>query len=406
MPLAGEVCNLAYFQNLFFMTHNYDWLDTEREALEQAGLRRHLRTVMSAPTGTINLDGRDVVLLGSNNYLGLSTHPKVIAAAVEATQTFGTGASGSRLISGNNELYTTLETNLAKVKGTEAALVFSSGYAANTSIIRVLASEGDLVLSDALNHASIIDGCRLSRATKKVYQHCDMEHLKVLLSESTTFRRRLIVTDGVFSMDGDIAPLPDICDLAAEHDAMVLIDDAHGFGVLGEDGSGTVAHFGLEGRDLIQMGTLSKAIGALGGYIAGNHTLIELLINRARGFIFTTGLPPATLAAANAALDVMRSSPDLRRRLFLHAKCLKTALINLGYTLLPSETQILPVVLGSPQRATSVAEALLAEGVFAPAIRPPAVPPDTSRLRLTVMATHTEAELQQAIAGFAKVKDL
>ena len=325
MPLAGEVCNLAYFQNLFFMTHNYDWLDTEREALEQAGLRRHLRTVMSAPTGTINLDGRDVVLLGSNNYLGLSTHPEVIAAAVEATQTFGTGAGGSRLISGNNELYTTLETNLAKVKGTEAALVFSSGYAANTSIIRVLADEGDLVLSDALNHASIIDGCRLSRATKKVYQHCDMEHLKVLLSESTTFRRRLIVTDGVFSMDGDIAPLPDICDLAAEHDAMVLIDDAHGFGVLGEDGSGTVAHFGLEGGDLIQMGTLSKAIGALGGYIAGNHTLIELLINRARGFIFTTGLPPATLAAANAALDVMRSSPDLRRRLFLHAKCLKTA---------------------------------------------------------------------------------
>ena len=406
MPLAGEVCNLAYFQNLFFMTHNYDWLDTEREALEQAGLRRHLRTVMSAPTGTINLDGRDVVLLGSNNYLGLSTHPEVIAAAVEATQTFGTGASGSRLISGNNELYTTLETNLAKVKGTEAALVFSSGYAANTSIIRVLAGEGDLVLSDALNHASIIDGCRLSRATKKVYQHCDMEHLKVLLSESTTFRRRLIVTDGVFSMDGDIAPLPDICDLAAEHDAMVLVDDAHGFGVLGEDGSGTVAHFGLEGKDIIQMGTLSKAIGALGGYMAGSHALIELLINRARGFIFTTGLPPATLAAANAALDVMRSSPDLRQRLFSYAKCLKTALIDLGYTLLLSETQILPVVLGSPQRATSVAEALLVEGVFAPAIRPPAVPPDTSRLRLTVMATHTETEIQQAIAAFAKVKDL
>ena len=406
MPLAGEVCNLAYFQNLFFMTHNYDWLDTERETLEQAGLRRHLRTVMSAPTGTINLDGRDVVLLGSNNYLGLSTHPEVIAAAVEATQTFGTGASGSRLISGNNELYTTLETNLAKVKGTEAALVFSSGYAANTSIIRVLAGEGDLVLSDALNHASIIDGCRLSRATKKVYQHCDMEHLKVLLSESTTFRRRLIVTDGVFSMDGDIAPLPDICDLAAEHDAMVLVDDAHGFGVLGEDGSGTVAHFGLEGKDIIQMGTLSKAIGALGGYIAGSHALIELLINRARGFIFTTGLPPATLAAANAALDVMRSSPELRQRLFSYAKCLKTALIDLGYTLLLSETQILPVVLGSPQRATSVAEALLVEGVFAPAIRPPAVPPDTSRLRLTVMATHTETEIQQAIAAFAKVKDL
>ena len=383
--------------------HNYDWLDTEREALEQVGLLRHLRTVMSAPTGTMNLDGRDVVLLGSNNYLGLSTHPKVIAAAVEATRTFGTGASGSRLISGNSELYITLEANLAEAKGTEAALVFSSGYAANTSVIPVLAGEGDLILSDALNHASIIDGCRLSRATKKVYRHCDVGHLKTLLSESPAFQRRLIVTDGVFSMDGDIAPLPDICDLAAQHDAMVLVDDAHGFGVLGKDGSGTVAHFGLEGEDVIQMGTLSKAVGALGGYIAGSRALIELLINRARGFIFTTGLPPATLAAANAALDVMRSEPELRERLFSHAKRLKTALIDLGYTLLPSQTQILPVILGSPQRATRVAEALLISGVFAPAIRPPAVPTGTSRLRLTVMATHTEAEIRQAIAEFTSV---
>ena len=382
---------------------SHDWLDTECTALEQAGLRRHLRTVMSAPTGTINLDGRDVVLLGSNNYLGLSTHPEVSAAAVAATRNFGTGASGSRLISGNSELYTTLETNLAKMKNTEAALVFSSGYTANTSIIPVLAGEGDLILSDALNHASIIDGCRLSRATKKVYRHCDVEHLKTLSSESATFRRRLIVTDGVFSMDGDIAPLPDIYEVATHYNAMLLVDDAHGFGVLGKDGSGTVAHFGLEGTDIIRMGTLSKAVGALGGYIAGSRALIELLINKARGFIFTTGLPPATLAAANAALDVMRSSPELRQRLFSHARCLKTALTDLGYTLLPSETQILPVVFGSPQQATSIADALLAEGVFAPAIRPPAVPPDTSRLRLTVMATHTEAEIQQAIAGFTAV---
>ena len=388
------------------MTHNYDWLETEVTTLEDAGLRRHLRTVMSAPTGTIKLDGRDVVLLGSNNYLGLSTHPQVIAAAVEATQTFGTGASGSRLISGNSERYTTLETNLATTKNTEAALVFSSGYAANTSVIPSLASEGDLILSDALNHASIIDGCRLSRATKKVYRHCDVEHLKSLLSESTPFRRRLIVTDGVFSMDGNIAPLPDIYNLAAEYEAMLLVDDAHGFGVLGEDGRGTVAHFGLENRGIIQMGTLSKATGALGGYIAGSHALIELLINKARGFIFTTGLPPATLAAANAALNVMRSSPHLRQRLFLHARTLKTALIDLAYTLLPSETQILPVVFGNPQRATSVADALLTEDVFAPAIRPPSVPPGTSRLRLTLMATHTEAEIQQAIAGFAEVNRL
>ena len=380
-----------------------NWLDVERATLEQAGLRRHLRTVRSAPTGTINLDGRDVVLLGSNNYLGLSTHPKVIAAAVEATRAFGTGASGSRLISGNSERYTSLETNLAETKGTEAALVFSSGYAANTSVIPVLAGEGDLILSDALNHASIIDGCRLSRATKGVYRHCDMEHLKSLLSKSHAFQRRLIVTDGVFSMDGDIAPLPDICDLAAAHDAMVLVDDAHGFGVLGKNGSGTLAHFGLEAENIIQMGTLSKAVGALGGYIAGSHALIEVLVNRARGFIFTTGLPPATVAAADAALDVMRSEPQLRQRLFSHAKRLKRVLLDLGYTLLPSETQILPVVLGSPQRATDVGEALLTEGVFAPAIRPPAVPTGTSRLRLTVMATHTEAEIQRAMDAFAAV---
>ena len=378
-----------------------DWLETEYAALKQAGLSRHLRTVMSAPTGRIILDGREVINLASNNYLGLSTHPKVLDAAVEATRAFGTGASGSRLISGNSELYATLEAALAKAKGTEAALVFSSGYAANTGVIPVLAGERALILSDALNHASIIDGCRLSRATKKVYRHCDVAHLKALLAESAGFQRRLIITDGVFSMDGDIAPLPDICEVAAQHDAMVLVDDAHGFGVLGENGGGTVAHFGLQPQGIIQMGTLSKAIGGLGGYIAGSRALIALLINRARGFIFTTGLPPATLAAATAALNIMRSSPELRHRLLSHAKRLKTALVELGFDLLPSETQILPVVLGSPQRAVQVAETLLSAGVFAPAIRPPAVASGTSRLRVTVMASHTDVDIEQAIDAFA-----
>ncbi len=384
----------------------HDWLQTEYTELEQAGLLRHLRTVMSPPTGVITLDGNYVVNLGSNNYLGLSTHPRVMSAAASAAMVYGAGASGSRLLSGNSELYTTLEANLAKTKGTEAALVFSSGYAANTSIIPVLAGEGDLILSDALNHASIIDGCRLSRATKKVYRHCDVEHLKTLLAESSDFRRRLIVTDGVFSMDGDIAPLPDIYELAKEYNAMLLVDDAHGFGVLGKDGSGTVAHCGLEGQDIIQMGTLSKAIGGLGGYVAGHRVLIDLLINRARGFIFTTGLPPATLSAADAALNVMRSSRNLRCHLLNHAETMKTALTDLGYTLLPSETQILPVIIGEPQRATDVAEALLAEDVFAPAIRPPAVPAGTSRLRVTVMATHTDSDIEHALDGFANVRHL
>lgn len=381
----------------------YDWLQTEYAELEEAGLARHLRTVMSAPTGTFKLDGRDVVNLGSNNYLGISTHPHVIAAAIEATKLYGTGASGSRLITGNSELYTKLENNLAETKGTETALVFSSGYTTNTSIIPILAGEDDLILSDALNHASIIDGCRLSRATKKVYRHCDVEHLKTLLLECSEFRRRLIVTDGVFSMDGDIAPLQDIYEVATNYDAMLLVDDAHGFGVLGKDGSGTVSHCGLDGQDIIQMGTLSKAIGGLGGYVAGSRVLIDLLINRARGFIFTTGLPPATLAAADAALNVMRSSHDLRKRLLKHAETLKTVLTDLGYTLLPSQTQIIPVILGEPQCATDVAETLLADGVFAPAIRPPAVQAGTSRLRVTVMATHTDTEIQQALHGFKNV---
>lgn len=384
--------------------HTDDWLQTEYTELKNAGLFRHLRTVMRAPSGTINLDGHEVILLGSNNYLGLSIHPQVIAAAVAATEEFGTGSSGSRLISGNSVLYTSLETNLAKTKGTEAALVFSSGYAANTSIIPVLAGENDLILSDELNHASIIDGCRLSRATKKIYRHCDVEHLQNLLTESSDFRRRLIITDGVFSMDGDIAPLSDIYKVAMNHEAMLLVDDAHGFGVLGKDGSGTVAHFGLQGEDIIQMGTLSKAIGGLGGYVASSRTLIDLLINRARGFIFTTGLPPAILAAADAALKVMRSTPKLRQRLLKNAETLKTALIDIGYTLLPSQTQILPVMLGEPQRATEVAEALLLKGIYAPAIRPPAVPTGSSRLRVTVMAKHTDVEIHKAINGFADVQ--
>ncbi|MDE0635047.1 MAG: 8-amino-7-oxononanoate synthase [Candidatus Poribacteria bacterium] len=384
----------------------YNWLQTEYAELEQAGLLRRLRTVMSPPTNTITLDGHYVVNLGSNNYLGLSTHPRVISAAASAVMVYGAGASGSRLLSGNMHAYTTLETNLAEIKRTEAALVFSSGYAANTSIIPVLAGEGDLILSDALNHASIIDGCRLSRATKKIYRHCDVEHLKTLLAESSDFRQRLIVTDGVFSMDGDIAPLQDIYEIALNYNAMLLVDDAHGFGVLGKDGSGTVAHCGLEGRDIIQMGTLSKAIGGLGGYVAGSRVLIDLLINRARGFIFTTGLPPATLAAADAALKVMRSSRNLRRQLLKHAETMKDALTNLGYTLLPSETQILPVILGEPQRATDVAEALLAADVFAPAIRPPAVPAGTSRLRVTVMATHTDLDIEHALYGFENVRHL
>ena len=380
------------------------WLKSELDQLNQAGLLRSLRSVMTAPTGRILLDGREVVLLGSNNYLGLSVHPVVIEAAATAVQQYGTGASASRLMSGNCQLYTELETKIAKAKGTEAALVFGSGYLANIGTIPVLAGNDDLILSDALNHASIIDGCRLSQATKQIYRHCDVEHLGSLLAQSAKFRRRLIVTDGVFSMDGDIAPLPEICALAEQYDATVMVDDAHGFGVLGETGGGAIEHFGLENRGVIQMGTLSKAIGGLGGYIAGSTPLIDFLMNRARGFIFTTGLPPATLAGASAAIDVSRSTPELRQRLSANVLLLKNALLEKGFQLLPSQTQILPLLLGSVDVATRFAEVLLSHGVYAPAIRPPTVPEGTSRLRISVIASHTTEDLEKAVEGFAAAR--
>jgi 8-amino-7-oxononanoate synthase len=384
--------------------HKEHWLKSELDQLHQAGLWRSLRSVTTAPTGRVLLDGRDVILLGSNNYLGLSVHPIVTEAAVTAARKYGTGASASRLMSGNCDLYTELESKIAKVKETEAALVFGSGYLANIGTIPVLAGDGDLILSDALNHASLIDGCRLSHATKQIYRHCDIEHLESLLTQSTKFRRRLIVTDGIFSMDGDIAPLPEICELADRYDAMVMVDDAHSFGVLGEKGGGTVEHFGLENRGVIQMGTLSKAVGGLGGYVAGSADLINFLVNRARSFIFTTGLPPATLAAASAALDVIRSTPELRRRLSSNVLLLKNALLEKGFQLLPSETQILPLILGAADVASRFAEVLLSHGVYAPAIRPPTVPEGTSRLRLSVIASHTPEDLEIAVEGFVAAR--
>ena len=376
------------------------WLKSELAQLNQAGLSRSLRSVMTAPTGRTLLDGREVILLGSNNYLGLSVHPIVVEAAATAVQKYGTGASASRLMSGNCHLYTELEAKIAEAKGTEAALVFGSGYIANIGTIPVLAGESDLILSDALNHASIIDGCRLSQATKQIYRHCDVEHLESLLAQSMNFRHRLIVTDGVFSMDGDIAPLPEICGLAERYDATVMVDDAHSFGVLGETGGGTIEHFGLENRGVIQMGTLSKAIGGLGGYVAGSTALIDFLINRARGFIFTTGLPPATLAGASAAIDVIRSNPELRQRLFSNVLLLKNSLLERGFQLLPSQTQILPLILGAADVASRFAEVLLSQGVYAPAIRPPTVPEGTSRLRISVIASHTTEDLETAVKGF------
>ena len=382
-----------------------NWIQAELDCLHKAGRQRFLRTVMTAPTGRVVLDGREVIVLGSNNYLGLSTHPKVIEAAVAAVREYGTGASGSRLLTGNCRLYTNLESKIAESKGTEAALAFSSGYLANIGTIAAMAGDGDLILSDALNHASIIDGCRLSKANTQIYQHRDIDHLESLLTQSADFRRKLIVTDGVFSMDGNIARLPDICGLADRYNAMVIVDEAHSFGVLGQSGGGVVEHFGLENRAVIQTGTLSKAIGGLGGYVAGSRKLIDLLINRARSFIFSTGLPPATLAAASAAIDVMRSTPKLRGRLFANSRQMATALSETGFQCLSTETQILPLILGSAEVTSRFAEMLLDHGVYAPAVRPPTVPEGTGRLRISAMATHTPEDIEGAIGAFNAVID-
>ena len=378
---------------------NHDcWIEDKIAQLRQKNLWRSLRSIESTPLGRAKIDGKEIVLLGSNNYLGLSAHPQVIEAAKNALTEFGTGSSGSRLTTGNLNLYTKLERKIASLKQTEAAIVFSSGYLANTGVIPALAVEGDLILSDELNHASIVDGCRLSKAGKSIYLHSDLNHLEHLLKDASGYQRRWIITDGIFSMDGDIAPLPDIYDLTRQYDARLIVDDAHGLGVLGKKGSGTVEYFGLSAnQDIIQIGTLSKAVGGLGGYVATRKNLVELLINQARSFIFSTGLPPATLAAAATAVDIIPSCVSVRQNLLKNAQNLQNALHQNGFDFLLNETQIIPLIIGPAKRALHFSEVLFEHGVYAPAIRPPTVPEGTSRLRMSVIASHTENDMQKVI---------
>ena len=373
----------------------------ELERLDQDHLLRKLPVIESSPTGRILMAGREIILLASNNYLGLSTEPTVVKAAQDALDKYGTGASGSRLLSGNLDLYQKLEYRISTLKETEAALVFSSGYQANLGLISTLCQADDLILSDALNHASIIDGCRLSKAQRLIYNHCDPDHLQDLLSNASAATNRWIITDGVFSMDGNLAPLPEILDLANRFDAYVIIDDAHGFGVLGTNGGGITSHFSLTDSRLIHVGTLSKAVGGLGGYVAGPQVLIDLLINQARSFIFTTGLPPSVIATAIAAIDLIAISPERRQRLLNHAEYLRHQLRQLGLQIPAGKAQIVPVIIGAAEQAKQLADQLLNLGLFAPAVRPPTVPPNTARLRLSPIATHTDADLQTIVQAFA-----
>lgn len=379
------------------------FLQDELDELKREGVYRDLRVVQGEQKARTVIDGKEVINLSSNNYLGLTTHPRLRQAAIAAVEKYGAGSGAVRTIIGTMTLHQELEEKIAKFKHTEAALVFQSGFTANTGVIPAVVGKGDVVISDELNHASIIDGCRLSRADIKRYPHRDMDGLKKALEESQGYRRKLVITDGVFSMDGDIAPLPDIVELADRYGAMVMVDDAHASGVLGRNGRGTVDHFNLHGRVDIQVGTLSKAIGVLGGYVAGPKVLRDWLIQRARPFLFSTSHPPAVAAACIAAFDVLLEEPQLIDRLWENARYFKAGLKELGFNTGESETPITPVIVGEGALAMRFSDRLFEEGVFAQGIAYPTVPAEKSRVRTIVTAAHTRADLDEALAIFARV---
>jgi 8-amino-7-oxononanoate synthase len=380
-----------------------EFLNQELDRLRANDLFRQLHRLNGPQTARTIIDGKSMLLLASNSYLGLTTHPKLKAAAIEAIERFGTGSGGSRLTTGNYSVHEELEEKIAEFKETEAAIVFNTGYMANLGVITALVGSEDAVFSDEYNHASIIDGCRLARTQVRVYRHNDMEHLAWLLADHPQVRRKLVVVDGVFSMDGDIAPLDKIVDLGERYDAMVMVDDAHATGVLGKNGAGTTEHYALKGRVHIQMGTLSKALASEGGYIAGSKTLIDYLRNKSRSFIFSTALPPADMAVATAAIDIVVAQPEIRKQLWENVQYLRDGLANLGFQLMPGETPILPILIGDAGQTVRMAQKLVENGVFAPGIRPPTVPAGSSRIRVTVMATHTREDLDEAIEVFGRV---
>ena len=382
-----------------------DFIQAELEKLKAQGLYRKLRLVEGAQGPTFILNGREVLNFCSNNYLGLADHPELAAAAKQAIDRYGCGSGASRLISGNMELHEALENKIAALKGTEAALVFNSGFQANVGVISTLVNEGDVVFSDALNHASVIDGCRLSRARTVIYPHFGLAYLEEELKKAPAGSRKLIVTETLFSMDGDEAPLGEIVDLAERHGALVMVDEAHATGVFGPNGAGVVAKLGLGERVFLQMGTLGKALGGFGAYVAGSQALCDLLINRCRSFIFTTSLPPAVMAMAIAAIDFLYKEPQRRLALWHNCRAIREGLLKLEFSLGQSQSQILPLIIGDAGKCMSFSERLLQKGVFAHGIRPPTVPPGTARLRITVMATHKHEHLHQALKAFEEVKN-
>jgi len=381
------------------------WIEEELKLISDKNLFRVLTELQSGQSPEIIIAGKRYILLASNSYLGLTTDPKVKDAAQRALEKYGTGSGGSRLVSGSSDLHRELEDRIADFKKTEAAILFSSGYLANVGAISALVGPGDVIYSDELNHASIIDGCRLSHAEIKIYKHCDVELLGSLISSDKSRNKKLIVTDTVFSMDGDLAPLPELVELAEKYGCMLMIDEAHATGVLGKRGSGATEYFSVEDRVPIVMGTLSKAVGSLGGYVAGSRTLIDFLRNRARTYIFDTSLPASSLAASQAAIDIIEFEPERRKYLWYLIEKFKSGLKNIGLELLTSHSAVIPVLIGEAQPTLDFARLLRENGVFTPAVRPPSVPPGKCRIRATLMATHEEEHIELALRAFKGARD-
>ncbi|HZT78081.1 MAG TPA: glycine C-acetyltransferase [Vicinamibacterales bacterium] len=379
------------------------YLQTELDALKQQGLYRHLRILEGEQKAETVFDHHRVVNLSSNNYLGLTTHPRLREAALDAIRRLGVGSGSVRTIAGTMNIHMELERRLAAFKKVEAVVVFQSGFAANAGTVSAVLGKDDVVISDELNHASIIDGCRLSRATIKVFPHKDVRAARTVLESLPRDQRKLLITDGVFSMDGDLGALPELCALAEEFGCIMMVDDAHASGVFGTNGRGTVDHFHMHGRVDIQVGTLSKAIGALGGYVAGTKTLIDFLYHRARPFLFSTSHPPAVAATCIAAIDVLEQEPQIIDRLWDNTKFFKAGLQALGFNTGLSESPITPVIVGEGAKAMRLSDRLFEEGVFAQGIAFPTVARDKARVRTIVTATHTREELQFALDVFSKV---
>jgi len=379
------------------------YLSTELDTLKLQGLYRTLRVLEGEQKAKTTFDHRQVVNLSSNNYLGLTTHPLLRERALEATRRLGVGSGSVRSIAGTMDIHMELERRLAVFKNTEAVVVFQSGFAANAGTVAAVLSKDDVVISDELNHASIIDGCRLSRAAIKVFPHKDAAAARRIVAELPAAQRKLLITDGVFSMDGDLGALPALCDIAEEFGCIMMVDDAHASGVFGRNGRGTIDHFSMHGRVDIQVGTLSKAIGALGGYVAGSRALVEFLYHRARPFLFSTSHPPAVAAACIAALDVLEQEPQIIERLWENTRFFKSGLQTLGFNTGLSESPITPVIVGDGALAMKLSDRLFQEGVFAQGIAFPTVARDKARVRTIVTATHTRDELQFALDVFAKV---